>query len=440
MRPFAGGPSPQRLRLICRGSGIYVWDSDGVRLLDAMSGVGCVTLGYGRPELIEAATRQMEELAYYGSHFDTSVPSAIELSDLLCEVTPEGFEHFFLTNSGSEATDTVLRLVRRYWDLAGQPGKKVIISVQNSYHGSTVFAAALGKTEAAIRELGLPISDIALIGQPNTALDTDHAPAGLFGLRAALWLEAKILALGPEKVAAFIGEPVQGGGGFVVPPATYWPEIERVCRKYDVLVVSDEVTCGFGRLGTWFGCERFGFRPDLMTFAKGVTSGYFPLGGVAIHDRIAGLLFEQGGGAFEHGFTSSGHPVACAVAIATIRVLQREHIIERVAEQSAPHLNRRFLELQDHPLVGMAETCGMTGSLEIVRNKDTGETFAPGQLAAFVCRERCYDEGVIVRPAGHRINVTPPLVITPEETDDMIERIRRGLDRAERDLRQRHLP
>lgn len=420
-------------RLICRGEGIYIEDSEGQRFLDAMSGHGAVSLGYGRRDLIDAATRQLEDLAYYPSQLDTSVPPAVGLAALLAEVTPESFEHFFFVSSGSDATDSVFRLVRRYWDLAQRPDKKIIISARNAYHGSTVFAAALGITEDERRAHGLPVSGTEVVAGPDWELYGQDMPPAVFGLRAALWLEAKIVALGSDNVAAFIGEPVQGAAGFVVPPSTYWPEVQRVCEKHDVLLVSDEVTCGFGRLGAWFGFEHFGFRPDLFTFGKGVTSGYVPLGGVAVGERVARPLLERGG-VFEHGFSGSGHPVACAVAIATIRALQREEIIPRLAADTAPHLRRRFMELRDHPLVGSAQTCGMTGSLGIVRRKDPCERFDPERHAARLCRDRCIDAGVIVWAVGDRINIAPPLVIDHAGIDRMVGLIREGLDRAAREL------
>ncbi|HPO19501.1 MAG TPA: aminotransferase, partial [Rubrivivax sp.] len=276
--------SAKGARIITRADNIYLWDSEGRKILDAMSGLWCVNVGYGQRALIDAATRQLGELPFYNAFFQTATPPAIELAEALAEVTPPQFQHVFFTGSGSEGNDTVVRMVRRYWDLLGQPERQVIISRRNAYHGSTMAGASLGGMAGMHAQGGLPIPGIVHIEQPHWWL---HGRAlGLsrddFGRVAAGWLEDKILELGAEKVAAFIGEPVQGAGGVIVPPDSYWPEIQRICDKYGVLLVSDEVICGFGRTGHWFGCERFGFRPDLMTFAKGVTSGYVPLGGVMV--------------------------------------------------------------------------------------------------------------------------------------------------------------
>ena len=273
-------------RIIERGDNIYLWDTDGQKILDAMSGLWCVNVGYGQRALIDAATAQLERLPFYNAFFQTATPPAIELAELLSEVAPPKFKHVFFAGSGSEGNDTVVRMVRRYWDILGQPDRQVIIGRHNGYHGSTMAGASLGGMWGMHAQGGLPIPNIVHIEQPcwfelNGGLSRDD-----FGIRAAGWLEDKIREVGPDKVAAFIGEPVQGAGGVIVPPATYWPEIQRICDKYDVLLVSDEVICGFGRTGNWFGCETFGFRPDLMTFAKGVTSGYVPLGGVLVGERV----------------------------------------------------------------------------------------------------------------------------------------------------------
>ena len=308
-------------RVIERGEGIHVWDTDGNRILDAMSGLWCVNVGYGQRALIDAATRQLERLPFYNAFFNTTTPPAIELAELLADVAPPSFRHVFFTSSGSEGNDTVVRMVRRYWDVLGQPQRKVIIGRWNGYHGSTMAGASLGGMAGMHAQGGLPIPDIVHVQQPFWfELGRDQSPED-FGLAAARTLEAKILELGPDKVAAFIGEPIQGAGGVIVPPSTYWPEVQRICDRHGILLVSDEVICGFGRTGRWFGCETFGFKPDLMTFAKGVTSGYVPLGGVMVGDRVADVLIERGG-EFNHGYTYSGHPVACAVAVANLKLIR----------------------------------------------------------------------------------------------------------------------
>jgi putrescine aminotransferase len=425
-------------RIITRGEGIYIWDSDGNKILDGMSGLWCVNIGYGRRELVDAAARQMTELPFYNSFFNTSVVPAIELAELLTEVTPPQFNHFFFTNSGSEGNDTILRMVRRYWDLKGKPEKKTLIARHNAYHGSTVCGASLGGMGYMHEQGDLPIPGIAHIEQPYHFVHGKGLSPEAFGLKAAGWLEEKILELGPDKVAAFIGEPVQGAGGVIIPPSGYWPEIQRICDKYDVLLVCDEVICGFGRMGTWFGCEYFGVKPDLMTFAKGVTSGYIPLGGVAVGDRVAKVLIEEGGD-FNHGFTYSGHPVACAVAVENIRIMQREGIVDRVASETAPHLHRRFMELAEHPLVGLAESCGLMAGLVLMKDKASGELFDPKHEVGMICRGYCFNGGVIMRAVGDRMIIAPPLVITPAQIDEMIALIRKALDRTMEEVRQRNL-
>jgi putrescine aminotransferase len=414
-------------RVIARADNIYLWDSEGHKILDAMSGLWCVNVGYGRLELVEAATKQMTELPFYNSFFQTANRPAIELAELLAQVTPKQFQHVFYSGSGSEGNDTVVRMVRRYWDVLGQPERSVIISRHNAYHGSTMAGASLGGMSGMHAQGGLPIPGIVHIGQPFWFELGQGESREDFGLTAARWLEAKILEIGADKVAAFIGEPVQGAGGVIVPPETYWPEIQRICDQYGVLLVSDEVICGFGRTGHWFGCERFGFRPDLMTFAKGVTSGYVPLGGVMVGERIATVLIEQGG-EFNHGYTYSGHPVACAVALANIRLLQRERVVENVHDVLGPYFAEQLAELNAHPLAGEVQSCGLMGAVQLVRDKTRTEVFAAGREIGMLCRSHCFANGLVMRAVGDRMIVAPPLVITRAQIDEMMALIRRCLD------------
>ena len=414
-------------RIVTKADNIYLWDSDGHKILDAMSGLWCVNVGYGRQELITAATRQMAELPFYNSFFQTATPPAIELAELLSQVTPPQFQHVFFSGSGSEGNDTIVRMVRRYWDVLGQPERTVIISRHNAYHGSTMAGASLGGMSGMHAQGGLPIPGITHIEQPFWFELGQDMSRDAFGLKAAGWLEAKILEVGADKVAAFIGEPVQGAGGVIVPPDTYWPEIQRICDRYGVLLVSDEVICGFGRTGHWFGCERFGFKPDLMTFAKGVTSGYIPLGGVMVGERVAKVLLEQGG-EFNHGYTYSGHPVACAVALANIRLLQHDRVVETVHGDTGPYLAAQFATLTDHPLVGEVQTCGLMGAMQLVKDKATGALFDPALEVGMVCRGHCFGNGLIMRAVGDRMIVAPPLVITRAQIDEMMALIRRCLD------------
>ena len=423
-------------RIVTRADNIYLWDSEGNKILDAMSGLWCVNVGYGQQALVDAATAQMKELPFYNAFFQTATPPAIELAELLAEITPAHFQHVFFTGSGSEGNDTVVRMVRRYWDILGQPERQVIISRNNAYHGSTMAGASLGGMSGMHAQGGLPIPGIVHIEQPywyelGRSMSRDE-----FGLVAARWLEDKILALGPQKVAAFIGEPVQGAGGVIIPPATYWPEIQRICDQYGILLVSDEVICGFGRTGRWWGCETMGFKPDLMTFAKGVTSGYIPLGGVMVGDRVAQVLIEQGG-EFNHGYTYSGHPVACAVGVANIRLIQRLGLVEHVRDDVGPYLAEAFRSLGEHPLVGDAETCGLMGALLLVKDKARGVPFSAELEVGMVCRGHCFGNGLIMRAVGDRMIIAPPLVITRAQIDEMVALIRRCLDLTLADAQKR---
>ena len=423
-------------RIVTKADNIYLWDSDGKKILDAMSGLWCVNVGYGQQELIDAATRQLKELPFYNSFFQTATPPAIELAELLAEVTPPQFKHVFFSGSGSEGNDTVVRMVRRYWDVLGQPERTVIISRHNAYHGSTMAGASLGGMSGMHAQGGLPIPGITHIEQPFWFENGRAMSRDAYGLKAAAVLEAKILEVGADKVAAFIGEPVQGAGGVIVPPETYWPDIQRICDKYGVLIASDEVICGFGRTGHWFGCERFGFKPDLMTFAKGVTSGYIPLGGVMVGDRIADVLIEQGG-EFNHGYTYSGHPVACAVALANIRLIQRERLVDKVRDDLGPYLAQHYAVLAEHPLVGETQTCGLMAALQLVKDKASGTTFDSALEVGMVCRGHCFGNGLIMRAVGDRMIIAPPLVITRSQIDEMVGLIKRCLDLTLADVRQR---
>ncbi len=426
-------------RVITRADNIYLWDSEGKKLLDAMSGLWCVNVGYGQQALVDAAAKQMAELPFYNAFFQTATPPAIELAEVLAEISPPQFQHVFFSVSGSEGNDTVVRMVRRYWDLLGQPGRDVIISRKNAYHGSTMAGASLGGMSGMHAQGGLPIPGIVHIEQPYWF---ENAPAGMsrdaFGLVAAGWLEAKILELGADKVAAFIGEPIQGAGGVIIPPATYWPEIQRICDQYGILLVNDEVITGFGRTGHWFGCETVGSRPDLMTFAKGVTSGYIPLGGVMVGERVARVLIEKGG-EFNHGYTYSGHPVACAVALANIKLIRELGLVERVRDDVGPYLAEAFAQLQEHPLVGEVQTCGLMGALLLVQEKpagkDRGTPFPPEREIGMVCRGHCFANGLIMRAVGDRMIIAPPLVITRAQIDEMMVLIRRCLDLTLADVR-----
>ncbi|CAM8629704.1 BioA Adenosylmethionine-8-amino-7-oxononanoate aminotransferase [Comamonadaceae bacterium] len=430
-------------RVISHADGIYVWDSEGHRILDGMSGLWCVNAGYGRRELADAAHQQMMTLPYYNSFFQTTNVPAVQLAAKLASLAPDvgdrSFQHVFYSSSGSESNDSNVRMVRRYWDLLGQPQRKVIISRLNAYHGSTMAGASLGGMSGMHAQGDLPIPNITHIGQPyffENGLPGESAEE--FGVRAAGWLEEKILSVGPDKVAAFIAEPVQGAGGVIIPPDSYWPEIQRIVDKYGILLISDEVICAFGRLGHWFGYEKFGYKPDLVTFAKAITSGYIPLGGVMVGNRVAKVLIEQGG-EFNHGYTYSGHPVACAVGLANVALMEREQLPQRVHGDTGAYFAQRFAELNEHPLVTAAETCGFVAGMVLIKDKRAGTRFAEQDAVGMVCRAHCFRSGLVMRAVGDRMIIAPPLTMSRADIDEMMRLIYLALDLTHAELRAKGL-
>jgi putrescine aminotransferase len=412
-------------RIITKAQGVHLWDSEGNKILDGMAGLWCVAIGYGREELADAASKQMRELPYYNLFFQTAHPPALELAKAISDIAPAGMNHVFFTGSGSEGNDTMLRLVRHYWALKGQPNKKTIISRVNGYHGSTVAGASLGGMTYMHEQGDLPIPGIEHIPQPYWFGEGGDMTPDEFGTWAAEQLEKKILELGVDNVGAFIAEPIQGAGGVIVPPATYWPKIKEILGRYDILFVADEVICGFGRTGEWFGSDYFDLAPDMMTIAKGLTSGYIPMGGLIVRDEIVKVINE--GGDFNHGFTYSGHPVAAAVALENIRIMRDEKIVERVKNETAPYLQKRLRELSDHPLVGEVRGVGLLGAIELVKDKATRERYV-GRGAGMICRTFCFDNGLIMRAVGDTMIISPPLVISFAEIDELIEKACKCLD------------
>ncbi|MBD9483436.1 aspartate aminotransferase family protein [Pseudomonas sp. PDM14] len=413
-------------RIVTKADGVYLWDSEGNKILDGMAGLWCVAIGYGREELVEAASKQMRELPFYNTFFQTAHPPVLELAKAIADVTPAGMNHVFFTGSGSEGNDTMLRMVRHYWALKGQPNKKVIISRLNGYHGSTVAGASLGGMTYMHEQGDLPIPGIVHIPQPYWFGEGGDMTPDAFGIWAAEQLEKKILEVGEDNVAAFIAEPIQGAGGVIIPPDTYWPKVREILAKYDILFVADEVICGFGRTGEWFGSDHFGNKPDLMTIAKGMTSGYVPMGGLVVSDKVFQVI--NAGGDFNHGFTYSGHPVAAAVGVENIRILREEKIIERVKAETAPYLQKRLRELADHPLVGEVRGVGMLGAIELAKNKQTRERFPSETGVGMICRGHCFENGLIMRAVGDTMIIAPPLVISKSEIDELIEKARKCLD------------
>ena len=422
-------------RIITRAEGPYIYDSEGHEILDGMAGLWCVNVGYGRDELAEAAYKQMKELPYYNSFFKCSTPTPVLLAKRLAELAPKGVNQVFFGSSGSEANDTALRLVRHYWALEGKPEKNRIISRKNAYHGSTVAGTSLGGMEPMHKQLGGAVPNIVHVMMPYSyelALpgESDHE----FGLRAAKAIEDAILEAGPENVAAFIGEPIMGAGGVKIPPMSYWPEVQRICRKYDVLLMLDEVITGYGRTGEWFAAQSFGIEPDTITTAKALTSGYQPLSALLVGDRIASTLIEKGG-EFYHGYTYSGHPVACAVALANLDIIEREGLVERVKTDTGPYFAQALRErIADHRLVGEVRSFGLMGAIEIVKDKATRERFEGDGRAAVVVRDHAIANGLMLRATGDTMILSPPLIWMRDTIDLACERIVKALDLAEKDL------
>lgn len=421
-------------RVITKAEGVYIYDEDGNKILDGMAGLWCVNLGYSSQPLIDAATAQLKELPYYNLFFQTTHPPAVELSTLLAEITPEGMNHVFFTGSGSECNDTVLRMVRHYWASKGKASKQTVISRHNAYHGSTMAGASLGGMKFMHAQGGLPLPNIVHIDQPYHFGEGQRQDANEFGLERARQLEAKILELGEDNVAAFIAEPIQGAGGVIIPPDSYWPEIQRICDKYEILLIVDEVICGFGRTGEWFASQTFNIKPDLMCMAKGITSGYLPLGGVMVRDHVAEALTEADT-EFAHGFTYSGHPAACAVAIANIKEMQRLNVVNKIREEIAPYFAQRWSELAQHPLVGEARCKGLVGAIELVADKETNQRFDKDLDVGTHCREHCFNAGVVLRAVGDTMICSPPLIISKDEIDQLVTKAKQALDNTLADVK-----
>lgn len=408
-------------RVIERADGVYIWDVQGHKLLDAMAGLWCVNVGYGRQSIVDAACQQMQKLPFYNSFFQCTHPPAIELAKTIAELAPKHMNSVFFTGSGSESNDTNLRMVRRYWDLKGQPNKKTIISRHNAYHGSTVAGASLGGMSGMHEQGDLPIPKVVHIAQPYWYAEGGDLTPEAFGLQAAQTLETKILALGEDNVAAFIAEPFQGAGGVIIPPSTYWPEIKRILAKYDVLLILDEVISGFGRTGHWFAAEYFDLQPDFISIAKGMTSGYVPMGGVIIADRVADVIKQQCG-EFTHGFTYSGHPVAAAAALENINIIKREKLVEKVATETAPYFQQRLQQLAEHPLVGEVRGLGLVAAIELVQDKAKRQRFSANMGVGTWCRDFCIEHGLVMRSVGDTMIISPPLVITKAEIDELVDK------------------
>ena len=418
-------------RVMVKGHGLTLWDNDGKRYLDGMSGLWCTNLGYGRQDLVAAASAQLAQLPYYNMFFHTTHPAVVELSELLFSLLPGHYSHAIYTNSGSEANEVLIRTVRRYWQVMGKPQKKIMIGRWNGYHGSTLAATALGGMKF-MHEMGGLIPDVAHIDEPYWYAHGGDLSPEAFGLQAARQLETRILELGAENVAAFVAEPFQGAGGMIIPASSYWPEIQRICRQYDVLLCADEVIGGFGRTGEWFAHQTFGFEPDTLSIAKGLTSGYVPMGGLILSRRMAEALVDRGG-VFAHGLTYSGHPVAAAVAIANLKALRDEGIVERVKQDTGPYLQRRLREaFAGHPNIGEVQGVGMVAALQLTEDKATRKRFDNENDIAWHCRTLGFDEGIIIRSTLGRMILAPALVATYAELDELVDKTRVAVERTAR--------
>ena len=428
MAPFTdyGDLRRKGARIITHAEGHYIYDSDGNRILDGMAGLWCVNVGYGRPELVEAAATQMAKLPYYNNFFRTSNQPVAELSAKLAEITPDGLSNVFYANSGSEANDTIIRMVRHYWALEGKPEKRVIISREFGYHGSTIMSASLGGLKG-MHDQAANEPGFAHIRPPYGFLHQGNQDEAEFAANAASWLEDKIIEIGASNVAAFVAEPIQGAGGVIVPPAGYFKHIQEICRRHDILFVADEVITGFGRTGQWFASQTMELEPDMMALAKGLTSGYVPMSAVMVGDRVANKLVADGG-EFYHGFTYSGHPVAAAVALANLELIEREDMITRVREDTGPYLAEALAPLAEHRIVGEIRTFGVLAAIELVKSKDGPEMFEDTGATGVICRDHAINRGLMMRAVRDAMILSPALTYSRADIDETVRIAAQALD------------
>ncbi|MFC4352939.1 aspartate aminotransferase family protein [Fodinicurvata halophila] len=416
--------------IIERGKGVHVYDDQGKDYIEGMGGLWCVALGFGEERLVKAATEQMQRLPYYHSFAQKSHEPSIELSERLLDMAPGDMSKVFYANSGSEANDTVVKLVWYYNNALGRPNKKKIISRIKGYHGVTVASASLTGLPTNHRDFDLPIDRILHTACPHhyhNAFPGESEEE--FASRMAGQLEEMILREGPDTIAAFIGEPVMGAGGVIVPPKTYWDKIQRVCRKYDILLIADEVICGFGRTGEMFGSDTYAIEPDIMVVSKQITSAYMPLSAVLINDAVYQGVADNSAkiSTFGHGFTASGHPVATAVALENLKILEERKIVDHVTKV-APRLQNGLRQFADHPLVGEVRGVGLVAAVELVADKDKRSLFDPVGRVGFHLYDTAQKNGLILRNVGDSLAFCPPLIISEEEIDTLLERFGQALD------------
>jgi putrescine aminotransferase len=413
-------------QIIVSGQGCHVTDQNGRRLLDGLAGLWCVNVGYGRREIVDAVTAQMARLPYYCSFFNSTTEPAIRLAARLAELTPPGLGHVMFSNSGSEANETALKMIRAYQKLRGKSGKVKVLSRTFGYHGVTLATTSLTGLPNCCTPFDLPLPGFVQVPAPyaygagQEADPAAHAQECLAETRTIIERE------GPATISALFVEPVQGAGGVIVPPAGYLSALRALAREYDILFVADEVITGFGRLGAWFASELWSLEPDLMTLAKGLTSGYLPLGATVVSDEIAAVLGT--GGYFAHGFTYSGHPTTAAAALANLDIIERDGLVERVRDDTGPYFQGKLRALAGHPRVGEARGFGLIGALDLVP-REGRHTLTPATLLGLKAAAAVRSEGAIVRGIRNAIAMSPPLIITPAEIDALFGSIERGLDK-----------
>lgn len=437
LKQYAEGQLPGRV--VQGGEGIYIHDAQGQKLLDGFAGLYCVNIGYGRREMAEAIYQQAQQLAYYHTYVGHTHEALVALSERILELAPDNMSKVYYGLSGSDANETQIKLVWYYNNARGLPKKKKIISRQRGYHGSSIAAGSLTGLPLFHQHFDLPIGGIFHTLAPHYYRREDDGMSELeFSHHCAQQLEAMILAEGPDTVAAFIAEPVLGTGGIVPPPQGYWPAIQAVLEKYDILLIADEVVCGFGRLGSAFGSQHYDMRPDLITVAKGLTSAYQPLSGVIVSDRVWRVLEEgcEQWGAFGHGYTYSGHPIAVAAAVCNLDIIQREALIAKAGEVGAYWQAQMQSAFANHPLVGECRGVGMLHALEFSRDKTQRQPFDPNLKVGAKVSVACLEQGLIARamPHGDILGFAPPLVINKEQIDDLVQRTKKALDKVTDDL------
>jgi 4-aminobutyrate--pyruvate transaminase len=418
--------------VIERGKGVYVYDETGKAYIEGLAGLWCTALGFGEERLVEAAARQMRKLPFYHAFGHKAHDPGIDLAEKLIGIAPVPMSKVFFTNSGSEANDTVAKLVWYYNNALGRPEKKKIIARQKGYHGVTVAAASLTGLPHLHRDFDLPIANILHTDCPHHYRYAEPGESEEdFATRLADNLEKLILAEGPETVAAFIAEPVMGAGGVIVPPATYFDKIQPVLKKYDVLFIVDEVICGFGRTGNMFGTETYNLQPDMITVAKALSSAYLPISAVMISEPIYRALVQQSEkiGTFGHGYTYSGHPVPAAVALETLKIYEERDIVGHV-RRVAPALQDGLRRFRDHPLVGEVRGIGLIAGVELVADKDTKAPFDPKLGMGPLVVRFAQEHGVILRALGDSIGFSPPLIIDESEIAALVEGFGRALNDA----------